>query len=122
MALTVIFALGGAFVLSLTFVPAMVALAIRGRVAGERQRPDANGSPGYSPVLDFALRRRGVVLGAAAAILLGAGVLFANLGQVFVPKLDEGDIAMHAMAHSWHRHRAIHPDATRGRARCGQVA
>lgn len=48
-------------------------------------------------MLDFALHRRGVVLGAASAMLLGAGVLFANLGQVFVPQLDEGDIAMHAM-------------------------
>ena len=48
-------------------------------------------------MLEIALRHRGVVLGAAAAMLLGAGVLFANLGQVFVPQLDEGDIAMHAM-------------------------
>ena len=97
MALTVIFALGGAFVLSLTFVPAMVALAIRGRVAESDNALMQTARRGYAPVLDFALRRRGVVLGAAAAILLGAGVLFANLGQVFVPKLDEGDIAMHAM-------------------------
>ncbi|MDE2642839.1 MAG: CusA/CzcA family heavy metal efflux RND transporter [Verrucomicrobiota bacterium] len=97
MALTVIFALGGAFVLSLTFVPAMVALAIRGRVAESDNALMQTARRGYAPVLDFALRRRGVVLGAAAVILLGAGVLFANLGQVFVPKLDEGDIAMHAM-------------------------
>jgi cobalt-zinc-cadmium resistance protein CzcA len=97
MALTVIFALGGAFVLSLTFVPAMVALAIRGRVAESDNALMRTARRGYAPVLDFALRRRGVVLGAAAAMLLGAGVLFANLGQVFIPQLDEGDIAMHAM-------------------------
>lgn len=97
MALTVIFALAGAFVLSLTFVPAMVALAINGRVAESDNALMRTARRGYAPVLEFALRRRGVVLGAASAILLGAGVVFANLGQVFVPQLDEGDIAMHAM-------------------------
>ena len=97
MALTVIFALAGAFVLSLTFVPAMVALSIRGRVAESDNALMRTARRGYAPVLDFALHRRGVVLGAASAMLLGAGVLFANLGQVFVPQLDEGDIAMHAM-------------------------
>ena len=97
MALTVIFALAGAFVLSLTFVPAMVALTIRGRVAESDNALMRTARRGYAPVLDFALHRRGVVLGAASAMLLGAGVLFANLGQVFVPQLDEGDIAMHAM-------------------------
>ena len=97
MALTVIFALAGAFVLSLTFVPAMVALTIRGRVAESDNALMRTARRGYAPVLEIALRHRGVVLGAAAAMLLGAGVLFANLGQVFVPQLDEGDIAMHAM-------------------------
>lgn len=97
MALTVIFALAGAFVLSLTFVPAMVALTIRGRVAESDNALMRTARRGYAPVLDFALHRRGIVLGAASAMLLGAGVLFANLGQVFVPQLDEGDIAMHAM-------------------------
>ena len=97
MALTVIFALAGAFVLSLTFVPAMVALTIRGRVAESDNALMRTARQGYAPVLDFAMRRQGVVLGSAAAMLLGAVVLFANLGQEFIPKLDEGDIAMHAM-------------------------
>ena len=97
MALTVIFALAGAFVLSLTFVPAMVALAIRGRVAESDNALMRTARQSYAPVLDFALCHKGIVLGSAAALLLGAGVLFANLGQEFVPKLDEGDIAMHAM-------------------------
>ena len=97
MALTVIFALSGAFILSLTFVPAMVALAIRGRVAESDNALMRTARQSYSPVLDFALCHKGIVLGSAAALLLGAGVLFANLGQEFVPKLDEGDIAMHAM-------------------------
>ena len=97
MALTVIFALAGAFVLSLTFVPAMVALAIRGRVAESDNALMRTARQSYAPVLDFALCHKGIVLGSAAAMLLGAGVLFANLGQEFVPKLDEGDIAMHAM-------------------------
>ena len=97
MALTVIFALTAAFVLSLTFVPAMVALLVRGKVA-EQENPLMLTARGlYAPVLDFALRQRAVVLIAAVALLGAAGLQFARLGQVFIPRLDEGDVAMHAM-------------------------
>jgi len=97
MALTVIFALTAAFVLSLTFIPAMVALIVRGKVAEEENRLMAFARRVYAPVLDFALRRRLVVLGAAVAVLVAGVVQFARLGQEFIPRLDEGDIAMHAM-------------------------
>ena len=97
MALTVIFALTAAFVLSLTFVPAMVALLVRGKVAEKENRLMIAARGVYAPVLDFALRRRAVVLILAVVLLVGAGVQFTRLGQVFIPRLDEGDIAMHAM-------------------------
>ena len=97
MALTVIFALTAAFILSLTFVPAMVALLVRGKVAEQENKLMLAARAAYAPVLDFALRQRAVVLITAVALLGAAGVQFARLGQVFIPRLDEGDVAMHAM-------------------------
>ena len=97
MALTVIFALTAAFVLSLTFVPAMVALLVRGKVAEKENRLMSGARNLYAPVLDFALRQRAAIVVAALVLLIGTGVLFTRLGQVFIPQLDEVDIAMHAM-------------------------
>ncbi len=97
MALTVIFALTAAFLLSLTFIPAMVALCVRGRIS-EKENPLMQVAHRlYEPLLDAALRRRGAVIAIAAALCIGAGVGFTRLGQEFIPTLDEGDIAMHAV-------------------------
>ncbi|MBL8860939.1 MAG: efflux RND transporter permease subunit, partial [Planctomycetes bacterium] len=97
MALTVIFALIAAFVLSLTFVPAMVALCIRGRVTEKDMFLVRWAKALYAPVVRAAVRTRYAVVGAAIAAFAGAVVLFGTLGQEFVPTLDEKDIAMHAM-------------------------
>jgi len=97
MALTVIFALTAAFILSLTFVPAMVALLVRGEVADKENILMRGARQIYTPVLDFALRRQMLVVVTALALVIGAGIGFTKLGQVFIPQLDEGDIAMHAM-------------------------
>jgi cobalt-zinc-cadmium resistance protein CzcA len=97
MALTVIFALTAAFVLSLTFVPAMVALLVRGKVAEEENKLMRIAKRAYAPVLDFALRQRALVLIGAVVLLVAAGWQFTRLGQEFIPELDEGDVAMHAM-------------------------
>jgi cobalt-zinc-cadmium resistance protein CzcA len=97
MALTVILALGAAFVLSLTFVPAAVAICIGGRVREEEGRLVRMAKRAYEPVLRAALRRRGPVVAVAAAAFAGSVALFLSLGQEFVPQLDEKDIAMHAM-------------------------
>jgi cobalt-zinc-cadmium resistance protein CzcA len=97
MALTVILALVAAFLLSLTFVPAMVALCVRGRVT-ERDMFLVRGAKAiYAPTVRLAVKLRYAVVGAAVAAFAGALVLFASLGQEFVPTLDEKDIAMHAM-------------------------
>jgi len=97
MAMTVIFALAAAFVLSMTFVPAMVALLVKGRVHEKENVVMQGAKRAYEPVLRAALRRRWVAVGAAVALLVGAGLLFTRLGQEFVPTLDEKDIAMQAL-------------------------
>ena len=97
MAMTVIFALVAAFVLSLTFVPAMVALCVRGRVTEQENVLVRLAKWVYAPVLRLALRLRFVVVPLALAAFVGAVLLFGTLGQEFVPTLDEQDIAAHAM-------------------------
>jgi len=97
MALTVILALAAAFVLSLTFVPAMVALCIRGRVQEQELFLIRWAKALYAPLVAWAVRARLAVTGAAVAAFAGAVLLFGQLGQEFVPTLDEQDIAMHAM-------------------------
>lgn len=96
MALTVIFALLAAFVLSLTFIPAMVALCVRGPVR-ERENPlVALVQRLYAPTVRWALRLRWLVVGAALALCGGALVLFGHLGQEFAPTLSELDLLVHA--------------------------
>ncbi|MGQ0553369.1 MAG: efflux RND transporter permease subunit [Planctomycetota bacterium] len=97
MAMTVIFALIAAFVLSLTFVPAMVGLLIRGRVTETENVLIRLAKRVYAPVLAAAIRLRWPVVAGALAAFLGSLLLFRSLGQEFVPTLDEKDIAMHAM-------------------------
>jgi len=97
MAMTVIFALVAAFVLSLTFVPAMVALVIRGKVAEKENVLIRASKHVYEPVVNAAVRLRWWVVGGAAAAFGAALLLSGRLGQEFVPTLDEKDIAMHAM-------------------------
>ncbi|MFT3784815.1 MAG: CusA/CzcA family heavy metal efflux RND transporter [Tepidisphaeraceae bacterium] len=97
MALTVIFALIAAFVLSLTFVPAMVAILLWGNIKEKENFLIRWTKATYEPVLRIALRLRWAVV-AAAVVFFGLSLLvFTRLGQEFVPTLDEKDIAMHAM-------------------------
>ncbi|WP_149536659.1 efflux RND transporter permease subunit [Siccirubricoccus phaeus] len=97
MALTVIIALAVAFVLSLTFVPAMVALVVTGKVQEKDNWLVRALKRGYAPALALALRRPVPVIGASALLFLGSLVLGARLGSEFIPQLDEGNIAMHAL-------------------------
>ena len=97
MAITVVLALSGAMVLSLTFVPAAIALFLRGRVREKETRVMEWARLAYSPVLAWALRQRVLVAGGAFSLVVLCGLLATRLGTEFVPSLDEGDIAMHAM-------------------------
>ncbi|KJS39347.1 MAG: cation transporter [Rhodospirillaceae bacterium BRH_c57] len=97
MALTVIIALATAFVLSLTFVPAMIALLIRGRIEERENRIIRGLKSGYAPLLTRVIARPVPVIAGATALFVVALFVFLRLGQEFIPSLDEGDIAMHAM-------------------------
>lgn len=97
MAATVIFALLAAFVLSLTFVPAMVALCVTGKVIEKDNVIVRSAKKAYSPLLDFSLKNKGAIVAAAVVAFVASGVLFSRLGQEFIPTLDEKNIAFHAM-------------------------
>lgn len=96
MALTVLLALGAAFVLSLTFVPAAVALFVEvqgeehGRWLGALQK-------GYRLTLSGILRVPSFVAISAVGLFAGSLVVCSGLGSEFIPSLDEGDIALHAL-------------------------
>lgn len=92
MAMTVVLALVAAFLLSLTSVPAMVAICMRGRVA-ERENPLVRWAKRlYAPVVRLAIHQRWAVVAASVLIFAGSLWLFTRLGQTFIPRLDEGDI------------------------------
>ncbi len=97
MAITVVLALTGAMLLCLTFVPAAIALFLGGRVQEKENRLMAWLRRRYQPLLGFTLRRGRWVAAAAVVLVVGCGVLATRLGSEFVPSLDEGDVAMHAM-------------------------
>jgi cobalt-zinc-cadmium resistance protein CzcA len=97
MAATVILALLSAFVLSLTFVPAMVALVFRGDVEEKDSRFMQAVKTAYEPLLATGLRQPGRVVAVAAIVFVSALWLFTRLGQEFVPTLDEKNLAVQSM-------------------------
>jgi cobalt-zinc-cadmium resistance protein CzcA len=97
MAITVVLALTGAMALALTFVPAAIALFLGGRVEEKENRLMVWLRARYEPLLALVMRRGPWVVSAALLLVVGCGVLATRLGSEFVPNLDEGDIAMHAM-------------------------
>ena len=96
MALTVIIALAFAFVLSLTFVPAAVAIALSRPVEEKEGRIIAWLRRRYEPGLDRAMRRPKLTIGVAVGALALAGAAYTTLGQEFLPQLDEGDVLVSA--------------------------
>jgi cobalt-zinc-cadmium resistance protein CzcA len=94
MALTVIFALAGAFVLSLTYVPAALTFALRGGVAEKESGLIGYARWRYKPLLAYAMRHRAQALAVALALLAVSVALFPFLGAEFVPRLDEGSFAL----------------------------
>ena len=97
MAVTVMTALTAALLLSITAVPAMVALFVRGRVAEQENVVIRVFKFGYVPLLKLAITHRVPVIAAAIAIVVVAALVAGQLGREFVPELDEGDIALHAL-------------------------
>ena len=97
MAITVMLALVGAFILSLTFVPAMVAVLIRGRVKEEEVGAIRWVKRRYEPRLARVIAEPRKWVLAGVGIFLAAGLLFMTLGREFIPQLDEGDAAVQAI-------------------------
>jgi len=97
MAFTVVVALIGALVLSLTFVPAAVALFLRGKIEEKDNFVVSKAKLGYAPVLQWALKNQWATVATAALLVLGTGLLATRMGSEFVPNLDEGDIAVQAL-------------------------
>ncbi|ROL93165.1 efflux RND transporter permease subunit [Pseudomonas protegens] len=97
MAFTVVMALLGAMILSVTFVPAAIALFVTGKVKEEENLLVRSAKRGYAPVLDWVMGHRATTFAAAVAILLGSGVLASRMGSEFIPSLSEGDFAQQAL-------------------------
>lgn len=97
MAFTVVLALLGAMILSVTFVPAAVAIFITGKVSEKDNIAIRGAKTLYRPVLRFVLTIRPAVALAAIFLVGLAGLAASKLGTEFIPNLDEGDIALHAL-------------------------
>jgi cobalt-zinc-cadmium resistance protein CzcA len=94
MALTVVFALIGALILSLTYVPAAMTFILRGRVAEKESFLIRYAKRLYIPALDFVMRQRTRSLVIVTAIVLASFALFPFLGAEFIPRLEEGSLAI----------------------------
>jgi cobalt-zinc-cadmium resistance protein CzcA len=97
MAITVVLALTAALLLSLTLVPAAVALFVTGKVEEKENWLMRGLGKGYRPMLDRVLNWPKAALSGALLLVALSGVAATSLGSEFIPDLDEGDIAMHAM-------------------------
>jgi heavy metal efflux system protein len=97
MAFTVLAALFAAMILSVTFVPAAVALFVTGKVS-EKESPVVRWAErAYQPMLSAALRNRPPTVAAAIALMMLTGAMATRLGSEFLPSLDEGDLLVHAL-------------------------
>ncbi|TEU25401.1 MULTISPECIES: efflux RND transporter permease subunit [Alkanindiges] len=97
MAMTVVIALIGAMILSVTFVPAAVALFITGKVEEKENRIMLTLKRWYLSALNSAYAFKQVMVVAALAILLLTGLMATKLGSEFAPTLSEGDFALQSM-------------------------
>lgn len=97
MAFTVVAALFGALLFSITFVPAAIAIFVRGKVVETENRVMRGARKLYQPLLAFSLKQSAGIVVFAVILLVAAGFQVTRMGSEFVPQLDEGDIAMHAL-------------------------
>ncbi len=94
MALTVVFALLGSLILSLTYVPAMMTFLLRGRISEKESFIIRFAKRHYKPSLAFVTRHRLPALALATVFVMLSGILFPFLGSEFIPRLDEGALAL----------------------------
>jgi cobalt-zinc-cadmium resistance protein CzcA len=97
MALTVLMALLGAAIFSVTFVPAAVAIVMTGKVSEKENLFMRGAKQAYLPLLNGTIRHRRLVVSGAVVIVLASGIAAMRMGGEFIPSLDEGDIAIAAI-------------------------
>ena len=97
MATTVMLALTAAMLLSLTFVPAAIAMFVTGKVEEKDNRIMAWLRTRYARVLDRTMTRGKALISSAVVLVALSAYGATRLGSEFIPNLDEGDIAMHAL-------------------------
>jgi cobalt-zinc-cadmium resistance protein CzcA len=97
MALTVLMALAGASILSLTFVPAAVALFVSGKVSEHENWLIRGARRIYAPLLAASIRNRFGVAAIAALLVAVCGIAASRMGAEFIPSLDEGDVSFEAI-------------------------
>lgn len=97
MAFAVVAALLGAMILSITFIPAAVALFIGKRVTEKENRIMVSAKRVYAPALEKVLRNGALVITSAIVLVLLSGLLATRLGSEFIPNLNEGDLALQAI-------------------------
>jgi len=97
MAFTVLAALTGALILSITFIPAMIAQFASGEITDKENYLLGWFKKIYTPLLDYSLANRPVTITFAAILVALSILLSTKMGTEFIPKLDEGDLAIHAL-------------------------
>jgi len=97
MAFTVVAALVGALIFAVTFVPAAIAVFVRGKVSESENAVMRGIKKGYKPLLGLSLKLPWVMVCIAGILVIALGFKVKNMGAEFLPQLDEGDIAMHAL-------------------------
>lgn len=97
MAFTVVTALIGAMIFSVTFIPAAVAVFLSGKVSEKENIIMVGCKKVYTPLLNWALHHNKIVAAAAVILLCLTGFLASRMGSEFIPSLDEGDIALHSL-------------------------
>jgi len=97
MAYTVLLALGGAMILSVTFVPAAIAIFMGGKIAEKENFLVRGAKAIYLPILKISVAHRAIVATVAAVVVALSLLLASRMGSEFIPNLDEGDLAVHSL-------------------------
>ncbi|EGH24051.1 cation efflux family protein, partial [Pseudomonas amygdali pv. mori str. 301020] len=97
MAFTVVIALLGAMILSVTFVPAAIAMFVTGKVKEEEGFVMRSARHRYAPILSWVLGHRSIAFGMALVLIVLSGFTASRMGSEFIPSLSEGDFALQAL-------------------------
>ncbi|KPX17115.1 Cation efflux system protein [Pseudomonas amygdali pv. dendropanacis] len=97
MAFTVVIALLGAMILSVTFVPAAIAIFVTGKVKEEEGFVMRTARHRYAPILSWVLGHQSIAFGLALVLIVLSGFTASRMGSEFIPSLSEGDFALQAL-------------------------